>query len=69
MANFLFFYFFWSGEGTGVGAKFALAFPGHWFSKSFPYQNIIIVSEQIFVLFFGGHFMCITRLSFHKFVI
>jgi hypothetical protein len=27
MAHFLII-FFWSGEGTGVGAKFALAFPG-----------------------------------------
>jgi hypothetical protein len=48
MAHFLIL-FFWSGEGTSVGANSPWPFLGIDFPN--PYQNIIIVSEQIFFLF------------------
>ncbi len=55
MAHFLIIVF-WSGEGTGVGAKFALAFPGALIFQIFSLPKILLLCPNKFSSFsyFGG---------------
>jgi hypothetical protein len=58
-------------EGTGGGAKFALAFSGALIFQIFSLPKYYYCVQTNFLCFptfgrVGGHFMCITRVSFSQ---